>query len=812
MADQKRDDADTVTAAPGHALGQLARALSASETHTDPVARERARKKAAAWTQVYSGMLSGAIAVGSRTPVRDTPGWATLEVAQGGFATGNLLAAGPLRPHERDLYETLTALVSAGMVPSSPPGQTSPMDDSARELMNGYYLSEEGLAELRERLKTGCYRIEVPEEGALLVVAWLVEHGHAERARALLDVIAPFFSRLRFYPVPSPRPLIQSAVVHVQTVKDTVASLEAMPQRQEPLAQREALTVWNPLLDRVVTLFLETVRGEPPAVTVGADGRPRRRPDQSWALSGGWPCQIYPDGWRARAQGLLRELVQLRARHRLCSQSESRKANLARLCDTLTRCVADPRSLSGREVGTVRMILAHVAAKRGLPGSARSQALRAADAQHAARPTKKELARVLMERLRARPQDAGLDALEPVLTPVSAEESARHKLPAGVAMPPALRSRLVQCLDAPIEAHVQSGVIPSGEVLARVVPQLTAQVSASGIADPDLRRLYGALYEAFRRRRSLLLLNLEHQIRIGELPWVAAITAFQTQGQDVKQRARAALEQLVLLALTAFPQSILPNKLLQEIRALSERAGLTLPIVDEIAADIFMGAFTEKYLRAAQQAGTLLKGTLYETYYGLPYDQVARQKPVTPKHKAPPTVPAFYDLCVALAGDFAPEPRRAVARNGRILEQEQILTTHNLAVLVGALDLTAALRPQIPDLVRSCFTWICKQQQMAPAPWRTRLHRVKNGAYALRQMIFFLSLLPKDSVRELLAWAERHLAEQTQDFQYRFRPVLTGLSRAASGQSPDAPPASRRFLGWAPDQSWLLPEQKGRKS
>lgn len=811
MPDQNRDDDPTVTAAPGYALGQLARALSASETHKDPVARERARQKAAAWTQVYAGMLSGALTVGSRTPVRDTPGWATLEVAQGGFATGALLAAGPLRPHEQALLDTLAA---RGALPAatSASGQAAPREESARALLNGYYLSEDGFAELRERLKTGCYRVEVPEEGALLVVAWLADHGHADEARAVLDAIAPMLSRLRFYPVPSERPLIPSAFVHVQTVKETVASLDAMPQRLEPLAQREALTVWNPLMDRAVALFLETVRGEVPAVAMGADGRPLRRADQSWALSGGWPCQVYPDGWRERAQALLRDLAQLRARHRLCSQPESKKANLARLCGVLARCVADPRALDGREVGTVRMILAHVAAKRGLPGSERSQARRAADVQHAARPTKKELARVLTERLRACPQDAGIDALEPLLTPVSAEESARHQLPPGVALHPALRARLLACLDAPIEAHVQSGVIPSGEVLARVVPQLTAQVSASGIADPDLRRLYGAIYEAFRRRRSLLLLNLEHQIRIGELPWVAALTALQTRGQDVKQRARAALEQLVLLALTAFPQSILPNKLLQEIRALAERAGLALPIVDEIAADIFMGAFTEKYLRAAQQAGALLRGTLYETYYALPYDRVARQEPVKGRHKVPPTVPAFYDLCVALAGESAPGGHRAVAHNGRILEQEQILTTHNLAVLVGALDLTAALRPQIPDLVRACFGWICKQQQLASAPWRTRLHRVKNGAYALRQMIFFLSLLPKDAVRGLLAWAERHLAEQTPAFQGRFRPVIAGLHRAASGQSPDAPPASRRFLGWAADQSWLLPEQKGRKS
>jgi hypothetical protein len=113
---------------------------------------------------------------------------------------------------------------------------------------------------------------------------------------------------------------------------------------------------------------------------------------------------------------------------------------------------------------------------------------------------------------------------------------------------------------------------------------------------------------AFRRRRSLLLLNLEHQVQIEELPWVAAINAFRVDELLAHELSRQTLEQIVVLALTAFPQQILPNKLLQEIRALAEPS---LPIVDEVAADIFMGDFSEKYLRAAQQAGMLLAGTWY---------------------------------------------------------------------------------------------------------------------------------------------------------------------------------------------------------
>ena len=44
--------------------------------------------------------------------------------------------------------------------------------------------------------------------------------------------------------------------------------------------------------------------------------------------------------------------------------------------------------------------------------------------------------------------------------------------------------------------------------------------------------LYGQAYAAFRRRRSVLLLNLEHQVQFGELPWIAALQQFRADAQD----------------------------------------------------------------------------------------------------------------------------------------------------------------------------------------------------------------------------------------------------------------------------------------
>jgi hypothetical protein len=118
--------------------------------------------------------------------------------------------------------------------------------------------------------------------------------------------------------------------------------------------------------------------------------------------------------------------------------------------------------------------------------------------------------------------ESNADAVDERPAPEQNEESVADE-PA----PGRLTAKLRRALAAPVPTLVEEGIIPSAEVLARVIPQITAQVRAAGISDPALRRLYGAVYTAFRRRRSLLLLNLESQVKLGELPWVRAIDPYR---------------------------------------------------------------------------------------------------------------------------------------------------------------------------------------------------------------------------------------------------------------------------------------------
>jgi hypothetical protein len=798
MQPPQRPAADTPVgvsgANPGYALGQLARALATSETHESPEVRERAARKVEAWVQIFRGMLSGALQVGSRVPVAGAPAWATLAVMKGGFATGALLAGGELEPHERELL---------GRLPAVPAG-------AERPALNAHYLGDDGLDELNRLLASGCYRVHLPEEGALLVVAWLVRNGQADRARDLLDEIGPHFARLRFYPVPDPRPLTASSAAHLQDVGATVENLRAVPPSPRFERQKEAVEVWAPLYARVVELFAETVRGPVPTLSLGADGKPLRSEAGKFSVEGGWPCQQYPDGWQARARAALDDYRRLRAEHQLCASPESATAGFPTLRRYLERCATAPEQLTGRDVGMIRSILAGFATKRGLPGSERWRALRERQARQVAGPTTAELARVLVARLSELPQHEGVASLDEVLAPVSGEEAGRFGVPAGHSIPEGLAVNLRRCLDAPVGALVEQGVIRSAEVLARVVSQVTSQVRAAGVADAELRRLYGAVYAAFRRRRSLLLLNLQSQVKLEELPWVRAINAFRDEGVSARQQARQVLEKLVALAVTAFPQQILPNKLLQEVRALADGAGMGLPIVDEVAADIFMGEFSEKFLRAARKAAELLEGTIYERYYDLPFARVRRIDDVKPSRLGTATSPAFAQLCAELAGEGGEARGRSVVRNGKTIEQEQLLTTHNLAVLFDALGLAHTLGPRLEDMALHCYLWVCWRLREKVDAWQPRLRAVKNAAYAWRQMIFFLAVAPAGTVESFLSSAGGWLRAEKPDFQARFRPALEGLTRAARGlpaeatPTEDNPAGARRFLGWTTEKHWLL--------
>lgn len=741
----------------GYPLGQLAKAFVTAVDHEDAETRRRADDRVGRWHQVLAGMAEGTLTIGSRTPLSGLPAWVTPEVLRGGFATGRPVASGPMRPHETELA------LRVG-VPAT------------RRALFAYHLTEPGLAELGDLLEHGRYRVEVPEEAALLVAAWLLRSGDRLGALSLLDTLSPLAARLRFAPVPSDTPAPDPQIVCRETVGDVRLRLVARGPNERVEAMNEALTVWNPFGDDLLALWMETMH----------DGRVAART---------------PHGWTERAAGLLDRYRILAAVHIRCAKYRKPKENIAILRAALEEVVA-ARPLTPRHRGLLQRAVDAMLRRRGRPGSDQHTSLRTHQADQAARPTHHTLAGIVLARLAPLPQDTGVRSIDPLTQPVGQPEAQASGIPEGVQIPDPIRRIVLRALASTVEELIEHGVVPSAEVLARLVPQIAAAATAAVYPDPALRALMAANYRAFRNRRSLLLLNLEHQVRLDELPWVTAVAGVRRGDDATRRDSRATLRRLGQLTLDGFPATILPNPLIRELATLANEAGLQLPWVEELAADIFMGTFSAKFLQAAKLAATLLRGSLYERYYGIDYEAILTIDDTRKRLLGARTSNTFDALCHDRAGGAG--RGYSVAANGTVIEQAQILTTHNLATLAGAVDVAPAVG--WTELAGRSLHTVCRLVARVhgnPRPLST----IKGAAYAWRHLLFYLSMNGPDDQAAFVESGREQIRSQPQHVQVRLGPALAGLAHVTAGGvfGPGGTDGDgRRFLGWAADRHWML--------
>lgn len=386
-------------------------------------------------------------------------------------------------------------------------------------------------------------------------------------------------------------------------------------------------------------------------------------------------------------------------------------------------------------------------------------------------------------------------------------------VPEGTTVPDSITRRLEVVREAPLPELVAHGLVGSGEILATLLPQVTGPALATRFDDPRARTLYAASYRAFRQRRSLLLLWLQHQVRFAELPWIAALEA--AADRDPASAVRATLREVAALAITAFPATITPNKLVSELAALAAQADLAgepdrpaLPLVEEVASDIFMGTFSVKFLRAAQLAARLLgPGSLYARYYGIDFERVLAMGATTKARWGVTTSPDFDAYCVELA--HLPKGGNPRARNGAVIEQASILTTHNVAALVAVLELEPLLRERWIDLARRALVAVLDRLERRVLPERVptiqRMRAAKTLAFAWRQMLLFLSFAQPADVDAFVREAGELLAARSERARARFAPVLRGLELVAAGERlADGEEGARRLHGWSVERPFLL--------
>lgn len=702
---------------------QLLQAMRTAADHSYPAIREAALERMERWRQVIDGMADGTLRIGSRRPLVGLPAWVTPRVVRGGFATGKAAAAIPPAEDERLRAQQLGI-------------------EATRQAIFESWLTPEGLAELEVLLETGAYNVGFPEHAVLLSVAALLRHGANDSVRALLDEVSPLAGSLRFSPYPGAPSPLRPGQVSRWTARQVAGALERARVNPRVAAEREALTVWLPLTDKVVAFWAGIVE-----------------------------APTFDDARIDEARTLVADYDRAAQQHTRCRKYRRPGENLPILIDALRQAIDGQGTWPPERV---RHALSRIEAKRGLPGSKRSDDLRARQAVTASRPLHAEVAVVVADRVARLRGDVGLTDFPAASAPISDNE-ATDLVPAGTPLPASVLRTLRLGFVSDLEELITLGVVPSAEVLASLIPQLTAGQVASSADDPLVGALLAATYRAFRRRRSLLLLDLEQQVRFKELPWVAALQGLTASGplDDPLVLAR----RLGSVVLDAFPGTILPNGFIREYGTLLDMAQVRLPLTEELAADIFMGRFAPKFQRAAKVAAGLLRGSLYERYYGIDYTAVLG----LPEPDGHGDVGEFDRM---VAGDVP--AGRSVAANGQIIERQQILTTHNLAVLVKLGVQPGRNWAELAHHAAGRSFQLLERARNSPWP----LSAIKNAAYAWRQAVFFLSIRGDDTAADAL----RDLPGAT---TWPAARILDDLTRCLRDE-PVTP-----FTGWTQGPHWV---------
>lgn len=711
-----------------YALYQLSRARQDDKRFTQEENDARRDAFVARWTSVVKGMSTGKLNVGSRTPT-SYPEWVTPEVAWGGFATGNVIAA--LKEGERS---------------------------------NDSYLTAAGLDELSTLIESQKYSITSPEHAALPIFVYLLRNGHQDAAESLITTLLPHFDSLRFYPLPATHPITvapTTSAISVSSMLVGLTRLEAMVTNldikrcRNVAALASALTTIHPWKRRIIEHFAALPGAAALAFeAVDPDARrrvPRYMDGRCSLVAGGDAFTLdtivnaeETSAWGDASRALWAEwdafVASDSGAHHLSLHARElgarRPSHTRWLLDILqTVATVGISALTAREIGRIRVALAGSATLRGAPRSAAfDEWWRCVAAMPL--PDVRPAVATVRAAVDGYPTDTGL-ASDVVDTLIAHADVAPHA---------AVVSLLERARRSTVADLIARGTLTSAEAVAAVVTPVLSAASCAPISDPVLRSLAYASRNAFASRRGLLLLTTEGQVKHDDLPWVRAIGPLLPTGAELNTACRAVLADTVRCVLQAFPSTIFPNKFLQCIRDLARAAAVQLLVTEELAADLFrfVLSFNDKFATATVEAAVLLQGTVYERYYDLAATYAAiRERGAEYKGT---------DLLESMEAALynRSEISASNARSGAALEYAMILHTHTLAGVVTHLP---ELRESIDfrAAARRCADTIASDTALiGGGAFMTRLRRTKDIGYAVRQLVFLLSFLPQAEAADVV--------------------------------------------------------------
>ena len=178
-------------------------------------------------------------------------------------------------------------------------------------------------------------------------------------------------------------------------------------------------------------------------------------------------------------------------------------------------------------------------------------------------------------------------------------------------------------------------------------------------------------YKAFKNMRSLLLLNLESQLKIMELPHYNTLNTIYKKNR--KSSNKLTLVKIITTNYVKwFGGDLMPNRVVKMLYNLVNEFDSTVGFCEEIACDIFQRRFSKKYDISLNIAKKHMINTLYSNYYNI-NDLYKSSDNLT-------------NLSLQLKNQYSPSSVNYIDTNGQQLQASYILTTHNSLQIDKFLD------------------------------------------------------------------------------------------------------------------------------
>ena len=636
------------------------------------------------------------------------------------------------------------------------------IDELTRERINLFYTSPEGLKALLEILKTNCFEVSVPEEGALLCFAYLLDHGNVVQANNILKEIKPYFRTLRFYPVLRETPNLPRDTVYLFSARQITESLKKFRSSANVLRQIETIQIWIPLYEKFISIFLDSCTEQVPEIKKNEFGKLLVR-EGRFVFKKQTKTFKFDTKFKDNITQLIAELEQKLTIHFFSKRPKKKNSGLFQISQLARSLVNNGFKLNDLQIHQLNLILARFVSKHGIPGSAAYQRKRERQKYQVKLPPYENFATELTRSLESFTPNQGITSLSSVLSTHS-----KHDIPKF------FQKKIRKCLAVPIEAIFSKQLIKSIESLTLLTPQLIANTEGAKFADTQLEALILSLYRS----------NLNHQsnrypkhINFAKIPWINALGETTKKNKDAsKKAAKEQLKSLVALSIINFPYAPFPNALVRDLRKLFVLADIKAQLIDEVG--LFCN-LSSHHLVAASYAGKLLKGTFYEQYFGISYQRILNLGIPTRRNKQA-KLRVFTDICRSHIERDGIKPLQFSESYERLLiEQQQILSTQNLALFYLELELDNLLRPHLLRLAKNCLYQTLKKTHQLYG----ESINVKLADPGWRHMIFFLALMEPSKQLNFADHMGHYLKEQvkvTPSFFESCQGLNTAIAKWAS--------------------------------